>query len=99
MTIIERLEATEGTLKVSELANLFNMDVNAMYRHIRLGNIPSIRFGDDTIRLDAKQIAQWLRDQLSEQKRTQTVCTHDLAAAVGAHEYYLANKARKAGNQ
>jgi excisionase family DNA binding protein len=47
---------------VQDIAKILNMEVHAIYRHIRLGTIPYFRVGA-SIRFDPDKFETWYKNQ------------------------------------
>ncbi len=60
MTLIEKLEARTGALKAGELAILFDVTAQHIYKMAARGSIPSFRVAG-AVRFDPQEVARWLR--------------------------------------
>lgn len=59
-TLIQQLEERTTAMSVKELATLLSVGPNSIYDIIKAGRLPCIRIGT-TVRLDPKEVADWLR--------------------------------------
>jgi predicted DNA-binding transcriptional regulator AlpA len=75
MTILEQIEQRSSALKVNELAEMLQVTPQHIYRMASSGLIPCFRI-EGAIRLDPKEIVNWLRS-----KQPQAVRTRRLRAA------------------
>jgi excisionase family DNA binding protein len=66
MTLIERLEKETGALRARDVARLFQVTPQHIYKMAAAGTMPSFRVAG-AIRFDAHELANWLR-------RPQPVC-------------------------
>ena len=78
MTILEQIEQRSSALKVNELAEMLQVTPQHIYRMASSGLIPCFRI-EGAIRLDPKEIVNWLRS-----KQPQAVRTRRLRAALTA---------------
>lgn len=60
MSLIEQLEARVEALKVAELARLFGVTPQHLYKMAASGRIPSFRIAG-ALRFDPPEIAKWLK--------------------------------------
>ncbi len=60
MSLIEQLEARVEALKVAELARLFGVTPQHLYKMAASGRIPSFRIAG-AVRFDPQEIAEWLK--------------------------------------
>lgn len=60
MTLIEKLESRSGALKAGELAVLFDVTAQHIYKMAARGSIPSFRVAG-AVRFDPQEVARWLR--------------------------------------
>ena len=49
-------------LTVQDISKILNMEIHAIYRHIKLGNIPYFRVGS-SIRFDQDIFQEWYKKQ------------------------------------
>ncbi len=63
MDVIEVVEGWTQAGRVSTLAKLLDMSPKTIYKMIDRGSLPHFRLGD-SIRLDPKVTARWLRERL-----------------------------------
>ena len=62
MNLLETIETCETALTVDELGNLLNTSPKTLYKAIKAGHLPAYRVGG-SIRLDPKEVAEWLRSR------------------------------------
>jgi excisionase family DNA binding protein len=62
MKLIETLKSRTGALKVAELAKLFGVTPQHIYRMAANGSIPSFRIAG-SVRFDPDEIAAWLGEK------------------------------------
>ncbi len=60
MTLIETLETKTEALKADELADLFDVTPQHIYKMAARGEIPSFRIAG-AVRFDPHEVARWLR--------------------------------------
>lgn len=60
MTLIERLEKENGALRARDVARLFQVTQQHIYKMAAAGTMPSFRVAG-AIRFDPHEIANWLR--------------------------------------
>jgi excisionase family DNA binding protein len=58
--LIETLEKRQSLLTVEELAGLLSCSVKTIYKQIKAGRLPAIRFGS-CVRLDPADVTAWIR--------------------------------------
>jgi excisionase family DNA binding protein len=63
--VLETLESRQCALKAGELAKLFGVTRQQIYKLAAAGAIPSFRVGS-AVRFDPNQVADWLRRKLPE---------------------------------
>jgi len=59
--IIDVLEKRKTLMSVRDVATVTGLSDKTIYRRVRSGTIPVVRFGY-TVKFDPHQLAQWLRD-------------------------------------
>ena len=64
MELVERLEAGSTALRARDLAKMFGVTQQHIYKLAALGIIPSFRIGT-AVRFDPRSIAEWLRQSRS----------------------------------
>lgn len=64
MELVERLEAGSSALKARDLAELFGVTQQHIYKLAARGVIPSFRLGT-SVRFDPASVAEWLRSKMS----------------------------------
>jgi excisionase family DNA binding protein len=62
MNLVERLEARNGAMRVSELCEMLGVDDKHIYRMAARGSLPSFRVGG-AVRFDPQEVAKWLREK------------------------------------
>ncbi len=64
MELVERLEAGSSALRARDLAELFGVTQQHIYKLAARGVIPSLRLGS-SVRFDPAAVAGWLRSRMS----------------------------------
>jgi excisionase family DNA binding protein len=64
MELVERLEAGRSALKAQDLATMFGVTQQHIYKLAARGVIPSFRVGA-AVRFDPGTVAEWLRQRMS----------------------------------
>jgi excisionase family DNA binding protein len=62
--LVQKLEATPGALRARDLAELFGVTQQHIYKLAARGVIPSFRVGT-AVRFDPAMVAEWLRRKIS----------------------------------
>jgi excisionase family DNA binding protein len=62
MKLVETLKSRTGALKVAEVAKLFGVTPQHIYKMAASGNIPSFRISG-SVRFDPDEVAAWLKDK------------------------------------
>ena len=62
--LVERLEANKSALKARDLAEIFGVTQQHIYKMAALGVIPCFRVGA-SVRFDPGTVAEWLRRRMS----------------------------------
>jgi excisionase family DNA binding protein len=62
--LVERLEASRSALRARDLAEMFGVTQQHIYKMAALGVIPSFRVGA-SVRFDPGTIAEWLKRRMS----------------------------------
>jgi excisionase family DNA binding protein len=62
MRLIEALKSRTGALKVAEVAKLFGVTPQHIYRMAARGSIPSFRISG-AVRFDPDEVASWLQEK------------------------------------
>lgn len=78
MKLVERLKNKTGALKVAEVAELFGVTPQQIYKMAASGRIPSFRISG-SVRFDPGEVAAWL-----QQKQTPILTSHRAASTVVA---------------
>lgn len=78
MKLVERLKNRTGALKVAEVAELFGVTPQHIYKMAASGRIPSFRISG-SVRFDPDEVAAWL-----QQKQTAIPTSHRIASTVVA---------------
>ena len=78
MKLVERLKTRTGALKVAEVAELFGVTPQQIYKMAASGRIPSFRISG-SVRFDPDEVAAWL-----QQKQTSILTSHRAASTVVA---------------
>jgi len=84
MTILEQIEQRSSALKVNELAEMLQVTPQHIYRMASSGLIPCFRI-EGAIRLDPKEIANWLRSKQPQQFALDGCVRPERLALVGSH--------------
>jgi len=61
--LVENLEKRQRALKVSEVADLFQVSPMTIYRAAKEGSLPSFKVGS-SLRFDPKTVIAWLKRQM-----------------------------------
>jgi excisionase family DNA binding protein len=61
--LVESLEKRGHALKVSEVADLFQVSPMTIYRAAKDGSLPSFKIGS-SLRFDPKAVISWLKKQM-----------------------------------
>jgi len=61
--LVENLEKRGRALKVSEVADLFQVSPMTIYRAAKDGSLPSFKIGS-SLRFDPKSVVVWLKKQM-----------------------------------
>ena len=61
-SVLEALESTTGLLSVKEVASLFGIGQQKIYKMVASKKLPSLRF-DGMVRFDPKALGYWVRKQ------------------------------------
>ena len=61
--LVENLEKRQRALKVSEVADLFQVSPMTIYRAAKDGSLPSFKVGS-SLRFDPKAVVAWLKRQM-----------------------------------
>jgi len=61
--LVENLEQRQRALRVSEVADLFQVSPMTIYRAAKEGNLPSFKVGS-SLRFDPKAVIAWLKKQM-----------------------------------
>ncbi len=61
--LVEDLEKRQRALRVSELADLFQVSPMTIYRAAKEGTLPSFKIGS-SLRFDPKSVIAWLKKQM-----------------------------------
>ena len=61
-SFIETVERFDRSLKANEVAELFRLKLNTVYRHARNHEIPSFRVGG-SVRFDPLVLSRWMRSR------------------------------------
>ena len=61
--LVETLEKRQQALRVSEVADLFQVSSMTIYRAAKDGSLPSFKVGS-SLRFDPKAIVAWLKRQM-----------------------------------
>ena len=61
--LVENLEQCQRALRVSEVADLFQVSPMTIYRAAKEGNLPSFKVGS-SLRFDPKAVIAWLKKQM-----------------------------------
>jgi len=62
MRLIETLKSRTGALKVAEVARLFGVTPQHIYKMAASGSIPSFRISG-SVRFDPDEVAAWLKEK------------------------------------
>ena len=62
MKLVETLKSRTGALKVAEIARLFGVTPQHLYRMAANGSIPSFRISG-SVRFDPDEVAAWLEEK------------------------------------
>ena len=62
VSLRDKIIAFDKALTAQELANLFSLDRDTIYKQARAGSIPNFRVGT-SIRFDPKTLCEWLDKQ------------------------------------
>ena len=62
--LVERLEASKSALKARDLAEIFGVTQQHIYKMAAIGVIPSFRVGA-SVRFDPGIVAEWLKRRMS----------------------------------
>ena len=79
MKIVESLRSRTGALKVAELANLFGVTPQHIYKMAASGSIPSFRISG-SVRFDPDEVAAWLKEKQSPMAMSKRVGSSRVAA-------------------
>jgi excisionase family DNA binding protein len=80
MRLIEILEGRRQALRVGEVANLFAVTPQHIYKMAAKGSLPSLRIAG-AIRFDPQELAKWLRAKDSSTVRPEVQRRHPIAPA------------------
>jgi excisionase family DNA binding protein len=62
VSLRDRIAAYQTALTAEDIAKLFQVEKDSIYKKARTGDIPSFRIGT-SVRFDPKQLADWLDRQ------------------------------------
>lgn len=62
LQLVTILRQRTTALTVADVAQLFQVSPETIYRQVRRGLLPALRFGD-VVRIDPQQLADWLSAQ------------------------------------
>ena len=68
MRLVERLKNRTGALRVAEVAELFGVTPQHIYRMAAGGRIPSFRISG-SVRFDPEDVASWLEEKQGPDRR------------------------------
>jgi excisionase family DNA binding protein len=71
----------EKLLTADEVAEMSNLELQAVYRYARGGAIPSIRIGR-ALRFPESALKKWIDDQLRNAQKNAQDQTHSLATVI-----------------
>jgi excisionase family DNA binding protein len=71
MRLVEILEGRRQALRVGEVASLFSVTPQHIYKMAARGSLPSLRIAG-AIRFDPQELAQWLRAKENRMIRPET---------------------------
>lgn len=79
MRLIETLQRRTGALKVAEVAELFGVTPQHIYKMAASGRIPSFRISG-SVRFDPDDIAAWLKEKQAPAAASRRVSSARVAA-------------------
>ena len=79
MRLVETLKSRTGALKVSEVAKLFGVTPQHIYRMAASGSIPSFRISG-SVRFDPDEVAAWLKEKQAPGAAARRVSSSSVAA-------------------
>jgi excisionase family DNA binding protein len=80
MRIVEMLEMRRQALRVSEVASLFCVTPQHIYKMTAMGALPSLRIAG-AIRFDPQELVNWLKAKNGETLRPKTTSRRQSTAA------------------
>ena len=79
MKLIETLRSRTGALKVAEVAELFGVTPQHIYRMAAHGSIPSFRISG-SVRFDPDEMAAWLKEKQAPSAASRRIGSGRVAA-------------------
>lgn len=79
MKLVETLKSRTGALKVAELAKLFGVTPQHVYKMAASGSIPSFRI-QGSVRFDPDDVAAWLQEKQAPAAATRRIGSTRVAA-------------------
>jgi excisionase family DNA binding protein len=79
MKLVETLKSRTGALKVSEVAKLFGVTPQHIYKMAASGRIPSFRISG-SVRFDPDEVAAWLKEKQAPVAASRRVASTSVAA-------------------
>ena len=79
MKLVETLKSRTGALKVAEVAKLFGVTPQHIYKMAASGSIPSFRISG-SVRFDPDEVAAWLKEKQAPAAASQRIASPRVAA-------------------
>ncbi|HXN23419.1 MAG TPA: helix-turn-helix domain-containing protein [Candidatus Dormibacteraeota bacterium] len=79
MKLIETLKSRTGALKVAEVAKLFGVTPQHIYKMAASGSIPSFRISG-SVRFDPDEVAAWLKEKQAPAAASRPMVSPSVAA-------------------
>jgi len=79
MKLVETLKSRTGALKVAEVAKLFGVTPQHIYKMAASGNIPSFRILG-SVRFDPDEVAAWLKEKQAPAAASRRLSSPSVAA-------------------
>ncbi len=87
MKLIETLETRTEALKVAEVAKLFGVTPQHIYRMAVNGSIPSFRISG-SVRFDPDEVAAWLKEKQAPAAASRRIGSASIASPMGREIIY-----------